>query len=43
MSVKMPSGRKLKGAELARFQDIRADLDRAFAALEAGDRLAKAE
>jgi murein DD-endopeptidase MepM/ murein hydrolase activator NlpD len=43
MSVKMPSGRKLKGAELARFQGIRAELDRTFAALEAGERVAKAE
>ena len=43
MKVKMPSGRKLKGAELARFQDTRAGLDRAFAALEPSDRLAKAE
>ena len=43
LTVKMPSGRKLKGAELARFQDIRADLDRTFATLEPDDRLAKAE
>lgn len=43
MSVKMPAGRKLKGAELARFQGIRAESDRAFAALEPNDRLAKAE
>ena len=43
LTVKMPSGRKLKGAELARFQGIRAELDHAFAALEPDDRVAKAE
>jgi murein DD-endopeptidase MepM/ murein hydrolase activator NlpD len=43
MKVKMPSGRQLKGAELARFQSIRAGLDRAFAALKPNERLAKAE
>ncbi len=33
LRVKMPSGRKLKGAELAHFQALRGDIDRTFAAL----------
>ena len=41
MSVKMPSGRKLKGAEFARFQGVRAELDRVFAALEPHPRIAR--
>lgn len=34
MRVKMPSGKKLKGTELARFQESRATLDRKWAMLE---------
>ena len=40
MKVKMPSGRRLAGAELERFQSVRADVDREVAALAGGDELA---
>ena len=33
MRVRMPSGRKLKGKELARFQELRATLDHRYALL----------
>jgi murein DD-endopeptidase MepM/ murein hydrolase activator NlpD len=33
MTVRMPSGRSLKGAELARFQEERQDLDTRYAEL----------
>ena len=33
LRVKMPSGRKLKGAELARFQESRAAIEARYAAL----------
>ena len=33
MKLRMPSGKKLKGAELALFQETRAGIERAYAAL----------
>jgi murein DD-endopeptidase MepM/ murein hydrolase activator NlpD len=33
LKVRMPSGRKLKGADLARFEETRAGIDRQFAGL----------
>ena len=43
MKVKMPSGRKLKGAELARFQETRSKIESQRAALAAGTELARGE
>jgi len=43
LKVKMPSGRKLKGGELARFQKSRADIDRAFVRLEGVGKVASAD
>ena len=43
MRLRMPSGRKLKGAELARFQERRAELDAVFAALPETTAVAKGE
>ena len=43
MKVKMPSGRKLKGAELQRFQEARAAIDSQRAALAAATELARGE
>lgn len=36
LSVRMPSGRALKGSELARFQDVKSQLDLQFAAKDEG-------
>jgi murein DD-endopeptidase MepM/ murein hydrolase activator NlpD len=41
--LKMPSGRKLKGSELARFQSARALIKRDFAGLKSRDDLADAK
>ena len=43
LKVKMPSGRKLKGAELARFQETRAEIESQRAALAAGTEVARGE
>ena len=43
MKVKMPSGRKLKGAELARFQETRSEIESQRAALAAGTEFARGE
>ncbi len=43
MKVKMPSGRRLAGAELERFQRARADVDRRVAVLVGSDELAAAD
>ena len=43
MKVKMPSGRKLKGAELARFQETRSEIESQLAALAADTELAQGE
>lgn len=43
LSVKLPTGEKLKGDELARFRTARADLDRQFADLANRTRLARAD
>ena len=41
LGLKLPSGRKLSGKELARFQDERSRLDAAFAALATERQLAE--
>jgi len=43
LSVKLPTGEKLKGEELARFRTARAELDRQFADLATRTRLARAD
>jgi murein DD-endopeptidase MepM/ murein hydrolase activator NlpD len=43
LSIKMPSGRKLEGVELARFEKTRQAADRLYAKAPAIERLAKAE
>ena len=40
MKVRMPSGRKLKGDELARFQEVLAKAERQWAALKPGAKVA---
>ncbi len=42
LSVKMPSGRRLKGRELKRFQAMRDGVDRTFAGLAKAEKLASA-
>lgn len=41
--INIPSGRKLKGSELARFQSTRSVIERDFAALKSGEDLADAK
>ena len=43
MTVKMPSGRRLKGPELAAFQAARAETDRLYAALVSETELARGD
>jgi murein DD-endopeptidase MepM/ murein hydrolase activator NlpD len=43
MKVKMPSGRKLKGIELARFQETRSEIESQLSALAAGVEFARSE
>jgi murein DD-endopeptidase MepM/ murein hydrolase activator NlpD len=43
MKAKMPSGRKLKGAELAHFQETRAEIESQLAALATGTEFALGE
>ena len=43
LKVRMPSGRQLKGAELARFQDVRAQTDIQYAKLSDDSELASRE
>jgi murein DD-endopeptidase MepM/ murein hydrolase activator NlpD len=43
MKVKMPSGRKLKGAELARFQETRSKIESELAAIATGTDFARSE
>jgi murein DD-endopeptidase MepM/ murein hydrolase activator NlpD len=43
MKLKMPSGRKLKGAELARFQETRSEIESDRAALTPGTDFAQDE
>ncbi len=42
MKVRMPSGKKLKGAELARFQATRAGIERTYGALQPNRKVARA-